>query len=86
MREPIEAQTVVDFATNTGPLYGAHKRLAREWPNDLELWKSHITANVLPQLRRELHLPGVVIRSNDLTAAARALRDYYVEHVRELPR
>lgn len=79
----MDSQTVFDFATTTGGFYQAHLRFARDYATDVEMWKAHITANVLPALKRELHLRSVVISTQELTTAARELMAYYREHLED---
>lgn len=75
------ADEIVLYATNTGSLYEAHKRMAREGAK-LDTWKAHVTGRVLTLYGREVEPAWAPLRTR--IAAATELKAYYERHLREM--
>ena len=80
----VDAQTLFDFATNTGNLYPTHVKLAQanvDWKG----WFAHVKLSVIPQFEREINArKPIVIKSEEIAKCAVELQSYYAEHVKEL--
>lgn len=80
----VDAQTLFDFATNTGSLYPTHVKLAQanvDWKG----WFAHVKLSVIPQFEREINArKPIKMPSQEIAACGEMLRSYYAEHVKEL--
>lgn len=80
----VDAQTLFDFATNTGSLYNRHVELAQH-TSDWKIWFAHVKLFVIPQFEREMNAGKIIkIPAQEIAACGEMLQSYYAEHVKEL--
>jgi hypothetical protein len=89
MTKMLDAEDIQLFAQTTGQLYDEHCRLAKNGAG-IERWFGHVQDVVLPRYIREVLKPkrtttAVMVASREaMRVAARSLRAYYLQHIKEL--
>lgn len=77
------AETIFDFATNTGELYRRHCLMGAKRAS-LEAWESHVRRAIIPRMVAESIMPrdeAATISGGDVSGAACRLRIYYIDHM-----
>lgn len=77
-RNYISGHYLALFAINSGELYEAHKRMARD-PSPI--WHIHVGATVLPLYCKQVERAFCLI--TERIACANELKEYYANHLRE---
>jgi len=85
----IDQEDIELFAKTTGQFYDEHCQLARRGAG-IEQWYGHVRRTVIPRYIREVlraghPMPASAVASRlVMRAAARALMEYYNQHIKEL--